>query len=297
MGADSKIEWTHHTFNPWWGCTRVSPGCVHCYAETFAKRTGLAWGPQAERRFFGDKHWNEPLKWNRMAEAAGERRRVFCASMADVFEDRPELHVQRERLFDLIAATPWLDWLLLTKRPENAARLAPASWATGWPRNVWAMTTAEDQQRADERIPTLLEIPAAVHGVSYEPAIGPVDFTRIRSAEFGIAFDALHGFAERTIRIDWIIVGGESGPGARPFDIDWARDTVEQCKAADVACFVKQLGAHPEEEVILYGIGPYGPAKEDVEVRSLRLKDKKGGDWDEWPADLRVRQFPAVPRA
>ena len=129
MGAESKIEWTDHTFNPWWGCEKVSPGCAHCYADAFAKRLGHGttrpklWGPGSERKVASEAMWREPIKWNRSAEKAGKRARVFCASMADVFEDRPDLLVPRARLFRLVAATPHLDWLLLTKRPENAARL------------------------------------------------------------------------------------------------------------------------------------------------------------------------------
>lgn len=124
MGIETEIAWTDSTFNPWWGCQRVSPGCERCYAETFAKRVGLqVWGPKQERRFFGEKHWREPLRWNEQAAKAGARRRVFCASMADVFEERLDLAAARARLFGLIRLTPSLDWLLLTKRPENAARL------------------------------------------------------------------------------------------------------------------------------------------------------------------------------
>ena len=126
MGKDSRIEWTHHTFNPWWGCVKVSPAYKHCYAEGWAKRVGLdVWGARAPRRFFSDAHWREPLKWNRGAETAGERRRVFCASMADVFEARDDLNPWRERLWQLIEATPFLDWLLLTKRPEHVGNCVP----------------------------------------------------------------------------------------------------------------------------------------------------------------------------
>ena len=251
MGADSKIEWTHHTFNPWWGCQRVSPGCENCYAEAFAKRTGHGvWGPTADRRFFGDKHWAEPLKWNREAAAAGDRRRVFCASMADVFEDRRDLDDQRARLWKLISATPALDWLLLTKRPQNVDRLLPAPR----PGNVWLGVTAEDQKRADERIPELLRATwAAVRFVSYEPAIEVVDFSAFRG-------------------VDWLIIGGESGGGSRPFDPDWALRVIHQCEAIGAAPFVKQLGTR------------------------IRLRDAKGGDWNEWPLDLRVRNYPTVNR-
>ena len=120
MGKNSKIEWTHHTFNPWWGCTRVSAACVHCYAETWSKRLGKKlWGPKAPRRFLSDAYWMEPIKWNREAKQQGHRARVFCASMADVFEARSDLNASRERLWKLIEETPQLDWLLLTKRPET----------------------------------------------------------------------------------------------------------------------------------------------------------------------------------
>ena len=156
---DSKIEWCHHTFNPWWGCVKISPGCAHCYADSFATRTGHdVGGPDAPRRFFGDKHWQEPLKWNEEAKAAGEPQRVFCASMADVFEDRPDLDDARFRLMELIDVTPWLRWLLLTKRPQNITPLMKRITNGNFPEafnfrdhmpNVWIGTTVEDQARAD----------------------------------------------------------------------------------------------------------------------------------------------------
>jgi protein gp37 len=274
MGTKTEISWTHHTFNPWWGCTRVSPGCEHCYAETFAKRTGLGWGVQAPRRFFTDKHWNEPRKWNAAAEKAGERRRVFCASMADVFEDRAELNPWRLRLWDLIAVTPWLDWQLLTKRPENVADMVPWSGFMGrtWPANVWLGTTVEDQKRADERIPALLEIPARVRFLSCEPLLERVDLWEARYRLPGGALGS--AFAWGT-GIDWVIIGGESGGKARPFDIVWAQDLIQQCERGGAAVFCKQLGARP-----------------NVGGTLIKLADLKGGDWDEWSSDLRVRQFP-----
>lgn len=145
MGENSKIEWTHHTFNTWWGCVKVSPACDNCYAESLSKRFGDHWGPKAEYRTFSDKHWNEPLRWNRAAEKAGERHRVFCASMADVFDNRaPE--GARERLWALIRQTPHLDWLLLTKRPQNIAEMLPEDWGDGYP-NVWLGVTVENQRK------------------------------------------------------------------------------------------------------------------------------------------------------
>ncbi len=221
---DSKIEWTHHTFNPWWGCVKVSPGCTHCYAESFSKRTGNAvWGADAPRRFFGDKHWNEPRKWNAAAESEAQRKRVFCASMADVFEDREDLVNQRARLLVLITETPWLDWLLLTKRPQNISRLMPVL-----PVNVWIGTTAEDQQRWNERLPLLLAIPAPVRFVSAEPLLGQ------------IVMNGAHP--------DWLILGGESGGGARPMQPAWAREIRDQCLAKNVPFLFKQWGGVNKKE-------------------------------------------------
>lgn len=143
---------------------KVSPGCTYCYAETFAKRTGHdIWGPAktTTRRTFGAKHWTEPLAWHGAAMRAGVKRRVFCASMADVFEDHPALTAERERLWALVRMTPMLDWQILTKRPENIAAMLPDDWSSGY-ENVWLGTSVEDEQRADERIPVLQGIPARV---------------------------------------------------------------------------------------------------------------------------------------
>lgn len=284
MGSETKIEWCHHTFNPWWGCVRVSPGCEHCYAEAFAKRTGnKVWGVRAERRFFGDKHWAEPLKWDAAATKAGERRRVFCASMADVFEDREDLRPHRARLFTLIEATPSLDWLLLTKRPENADRLwagahtdawnGADSLGLTWRPNVWLGTTVEDWDRR-KRMDHLRAIPARVRFLSAEPLIedlGELDMDGI----------------------DWVIVGGESGPGSRPFDLAWARSIRDQCASAGVAFFCKQLGARPSSP--RDRITHRGNKATMPQGFNRYLNDAKGGDWSEWPEDLRVRQWPEGP--
>lgn len=264
MGESTSIAWCNHTFNPWWGCTRVSPGCEHCYAEAFAKRCGIRWGPRAERKLFGEKHWAEPVKWNRLALRDDVRRRVFCAPMADVFEDRPDLAVERAKLWALIEATPSLDWLLLTKRPENWRRMVPPSWLTEPRPNVWALTTAEDQERADQRIQQLLQIPAVVRGVSYEPALGPVDFSRsLRCGRAALGDDARNAFSPDLydcarcghmigdhagpnaecldcVGLDWLIVGGESGPGRRDLNVEWVESVARQCAAAGVPLFVKQ---------------------------------------------------------
>ena len=197
MARDSAIEWTAHTFNPWWGCTKVSPACDHCYAETWARRTGFdVWGADAPRRHLSDDYWNQPLRWDRDAAQSGRRVRVFCASMADVFEWDRALDALRERLWTLIEGTPNLDWLLLTKRPHLARRLAP--WSTAWPLHVWLGTTVENQHFADRRIRFLIDVPCRYRFLSCEPLLGPVDLSAY-----------LHG-------LHWVIAGGESGGRARP---------------------------------------------------------------------------------
>jgi protein gp37 len=224
VAKNSRIEWTTHTFNPWWGCVKMSPACKHCYAESWAKRVGQdIWGVSADRRFFGDKHWSEPLKWDREAAAEGTRARVFCASMADVFEDRPDLDDARERLWRLIESTPHLDWLLLTKRPDLIQD--KVNWTSGWPENVWMGTTAEDQKWAKKRLPYLVKVPAAVRFISAEPLLGPLSIQPWLK-------DGL----------DWVITGGESGARARPSSPSWFRDLMNQCMEADVAFHFKQWG-------------------------------------------------------
>ncbi len=223
MAQNSKIEWTDHTFNPWWGCTKVSEACKHCYAEAWAKRVGQnVWGPKNNRRFFGEKHWNEPLKWNAKLEGQNKRERVFCASMADVFEDNRQLDKYREKLWQLIEDTPNLDWLLLTKRPDKVLGLEP--WGNRWPSNVWLGTTVENQQRADENLPFLLATHARVKFISAEPLLGPIDL-------------------KQTIEsLDWVISGGESGPNARPASPSWFRDLMLQCMQSEVPFHFKQWG-------------------------------------------------------
>ena len=281
MAENSKIEWCHHTLNPWRGCAKVSAGCANCYAETMSainpKTLGM-WGPNGTRVVAAEAQWKLPLKWDKAAKAAGERHRVFCASLADVFEDwkgdlsnasggrlwvsrcvaigdvpfwfpeRPQgdfsqcrplrMADVRARLFRLIDETPNLDWLLLTKRPENVHRMCFEAWCKKvpghvsqnegdgrvwkFPPNVWLGTSVENKATLT-RIETLREIPAAVRFLSLEPLLedlGPLDLTGI----------------------SWAIIGGESGPGARPMQAEWVRSLRDQCQAAGVAFFFKQWG-------------------------------------------------------
>lgn len=228
MAKNSAIEWTHHTFNPWWGCKKVSPACKNCYAEAWAKRTGQRiWGADSDRRFFGEAHWKEPLRWNNEAATNGARARVFCASMADVFERKAILNSVRRQLWDLIEQTPHLDWLLLTKRPHNITRMTP--WGSHWPQNVWVGTSVENQTLAEIRLPHLLAVPASVRFLSCEPLLGPLDLSPWFSRS---------GFNP----IDWVIVGGESGGKSRPMHPDWAVALLQQCQQANTPFHFKQWG-------------------------------------------------------
>jgi len=222
MGENSDISWCDHTFNTWWGCAKVSPGCQHCYAERLAGRFGVKWGVKTPRKMQTDQYWRNPVSWHYKALQAGYRQRVFVASMADVFELHPDLEKPRRRLWDLIFQCSMLDWLILTKRPENVAKLVPWGDMT-WPRNLWLGVSVENQHYAEARIPILLETPAQVRFVSYEPALGRIEW----EPEWG---DWLH----------WIIVGGESGPKYRPFDMAWARGARDFCLAYGIAFFFKQ---------------------------------------------------------
>tara|TARA_R110002094_G_scaffold160396_1_gene145778 strand:- start:984 stop:1826 length:843 start_codon:yes stop_codon:yes gene_type:complete len=268
MGANSKIEWTTHTFNPWWGCTKVSEACKHCYAEAWAKRVGQnVWGPKPERRLLSDNHWRQPLKWNKDAEGMSDRPRVFCASMADVFEDRAELIPHRARLFDLIEATPNLDWLLLTKRPELV--MSMSRWGNNWPDNVWLGTTIELQKRAEELLPYLEAIPAKVRFISAEPLLGLLKIDKWLGST-----------------IDWVITGGESGPKARPASPIWFHDLHAQCMKNEVAFHFKQWGDWaPGDGINMLTAKKASRAIADDGTEMLRVGKKIAGrtlDGKEW---------------
>jgi protein gp37 len=246
MAENSNIEWTHHTFNPWIGCTKVGPGCDHCYAEVWDSR-GLQqketrWGPHAARTRTSAANWRKPLAWDKAAAAAGERHRVFCASLADVFDNHASILPEwRDDLWAVIKATPNLDWMLLTKRPGNIAKMLPPDWGDGYP-NVWLGCTVVNEKEADRDIVNLLTAPARVRFLSMEPLLGPVDISfwlrpilAKRSGTIGPGRLFLPA-------LDLVIVGGESGHGARPMHPDWLRQIRDQCIAADVAFFFKQWG-------------------------------------------------------
>lgn len=308
MAENSKIEWTHHTFNPWIGCQKVGPGCDHCYAEAMMDtRLGrVQWGPHAARSRTSPSYWRKPMVWDAAAKSAGQRHRVFCASLADVFDNHASILPEwRDDLWALIAATPHLDWMLLTKRPGNIANMLPVpfDFEKQYP-NVWLGCTVVNQAEADRDIPKLLAVPAAVRFLSMEPLLGPVDLRRWTAsanvtckackhffwlhdadpcdhAESGAwtlacpncgdcrckpawtpadarhlqmeppadwldrsvgRFDRVHPTIALSSMIDLVIVGGESGPGARPMHPDWARSLRDQCVAAGVPFFFKQWG-------------------------------------------------------
>lgn len=305
MAENSKIEWCDHTFNPWEGCQKVSPGCDHCYAEARDQRFtgGYHWGPHAPRRRTSEANWRMPLKWNAEAERTGKRARVFCASLADVFDNHSSILPEwRAALWLLISRTPHLDWLLLTKRPQNIGRFMPNYLHTQreWP-NVWLGTTVENQTEADRRIPHLLAAPAKVRFLSCEPLLGPVDLNRWMGVhhhpdnrtddpETLAAINAVIAAAREKFRaengnarIDWVICGGESGHGARPMHPNWARSLRDQCQAAGVAFHFKQWGEwHPDALLCTDTRGACPPPSMKVgKKRSGRLLD--GREWNEVP--------------
>jgi protein gp37 len=387
VGEHSKIEWTTHTFNPWIGCQKVAPGCVHCYAEAMAKRTGQAvWGAEGTRVKTTSKYWFQPELWNRRAGcfrtfdcSRGDhadccpqkyRPRVFVASMADVFEDwdGPVLDHLGERLsferaqsiydvigdaigsrhraypnrngaflphqdfefttlsdlridlFSLIDRCPNLDWLLLTKRPQSIDRLLHATGG-GRRDNLWLGTSISDQQTAEANVMPLLRCAPLANKIflSIEPLLSPVDLSEIKlphgreldCLRGQITDDALLSVSGAPHFVDWVIVGGESGHGARPCNLGNVRSIVRQCEEAETPCFVKQLGGSPYDGDAIAAVPgsrrvftkeelrepiPRAAAaaklQQCLEASVVRLKDRKGGDPDEWPPELRVRQFP-----
>jgi len=249
MSENSKIEWCHHTFNPWIGCTKVGPGCDNCYAEAdFDKRRHVVqWGAGQPRKRTAMSTWAMPLRWNAKAERLGVRYRVFCASLADVFDNEVPAE-WRHDLFDLIERTPHLDWLLVTKRIGNVRQMIPDRWSVCMPPNLWLGITVVNQAEADRDIPKLLGLKVSVRFLSMEPLLGPVDLRFHVFSEPTGNFRTHAGKRQMELRkpvdggLHWVIVGGESGPGARPMHPQWARALRDQCAAAGVPFLFKQHG-------------------------------------------------------
>lgn len=277
MSQFTNIQWATHTYNSWRGCRKVAPECANCYITTTMpfRMSGQVHGGARVRA--GVKAMAEPMKWNRAAEKAGERHRVFCLSLGDWLDDENVPIEWLAELLNMIHVTRNLDWLLLTKRPQNWMRRLEAVEETGlsncevttrWingtpPANVWIGVSAGANQAA------ALAIPAPIHFLSAEPMLGPLN-------------------TEHAAGFDWIIFGGESGPRARKCDVAWIREGVRFCKANGIACFVKQLGAN---------IVAHWETTDIDEIRNFpTIRDKKGGDPAEWPEDLRVREFPNFAR-
>jgi protein gp37 len=298
----TKIQWARWTFNMWRGCVEVSPGCDHCYARELSKRNPAifgTWGVDGERVIAAESYWRMPLKWDRdtakdrrQAHVDGQpfyRPRVFCASLADWLEQRRELVAPRERLASTIEATEELDWLLLTKRPQLFAKLCPERWRRhgqpdGIPDNVWFGFTAEDDERLRLRTHWAVQVHARVIFISAEPLLGPLPWLEQALC------DIMAAGAE-----PWVIVGGESGGGARPFAIEWCREIVQTCRRLGVPVFVKQLGVWPMEGWE-YGVPPLQLKQAGRKVFPfLNLVDAKhGGDISEFPEDVQVREVPIL---
>jgi protein gp37 len=299
MAEVTGIAWCDSTFNPWIGCTKVGPGCDHCYAEALDNRHrwggATHWGPGKPRMRTSAANWRKPISWNRKAEASGKPWLVFCASLADVFDNEVPREWRMD-LFTMIEQTPHLTWLLLTKRIGNAHGMVPFYWlmdGDGFRPNVWIGATIVNQEEADRDVPKLLKVPAAKRFVSYEPALGPVDWTRFPG-------------------IDWIIVGGESTQGAkaREFPVYLARNTLRAARRIGAAPFVKQLGSNviDRNDSGFEGNGDdYWPAGTADKVEHnpsgyleewqgapvrVHLVDRAGANPAEWPEDLRVQEFP-----
>lgn len=310
MAEESGIAWTRSTFNPWIGCTKVGPGCDHCYAENqdSRKRWGgvTHWGPGVERMRTSGGNWGGPIRWNKQAPSSEFAGRagfwpVFCASLADVFDNEvPD--AWRNDLFDLIEQTPHLSWLLVTKRIGNVAKMA-GRWAKTWPFNVRLLITVVNQEEADRDVQKLLALPCK-NGISYEPALGPVDWWAWLCPRAHVDWSRGRKRKEPTVEerkavidllrtsyyemggrlIEWIIVGGESAQGApaRPFDLAWGRSAVRQCRMAGVPVFVKQLGGNPQ----------FSPEEAEYVQCGQTMRDRAATDPAAWPLDLRVREFP-----
>ena len=238
MGEKTAIEWTDHTFNPWIGCEKVSPACKNCYAEALARRYGWAkWGKDEPRSATSDANWRKPLNWDRKAREAGVIERVFCASLADVFEDHPDLAKLRGRLWDLIRQTTNLRWLLLTKRPENVPRMLPEDLHHD--ERIWTGATVESQEEYDKRFKHIVRRPGGTRFLSCEPLLGSLDLGLMGALPQTIAGSSYRMVWEA---IGWVIVGGESGSGARPMRPAWARALRDECAGVDIPFHFKQWG-------------------------------------------------------
>ncbi|CAE6967556.1 phage Gp37/Gp68 family protein [Paraburkholderia domus] len=299
MSENSKIEWTDHTFNTHWGCSKIGPGCDGCYAEELARRFGYGWGDETAKREFSEGHWQDLIRLDRKAASAGVRHRVFTNSMSDLFDKFAPAGV-RERHWRYVALTPNLDHLLSTKRIGNVARMVPSAWLEpgGWPANVWLGATVVNQEEADRDISKLLAIPAAKHFLSMEPLLGPVSLRWLAAWPWNAPSTALNpagvtNHLDGLRRLDWVIAGGESGRRARPMHPDWARALRDECAEAGVPFLFKQWGEWAPGE---NAPGPQSRTEQVAwrtfgdtwEYGSLTPKGSEGMHVDDAPAVWRV---------
>lgn len=314
MAEKTGIAWADHTSNIAIGCTKVGDGCTNCYAEQldrarFSKTLTPAvihWGAGAPRHFRLEAWTKDVQKWNRKAHADNVRRRVFIDSLSDIFDNEWPTEIRYEAFAVMLKCTA-LDFLLVTKRIGNAEDMLPGGWychGAPWDArclgpypNLWIGATVVNQEEADRDVPKLLKVPASVRFLSIEPQLGPIDLRRyltpmvwengrpIAGRDFG------HGR-----RVDWVICGGESGTKARPFNVRWAREIRDQCAAARVPFFMKQLGSRPMRPVQAGEVAgdPVPKHELDIWLKDVYLKDRAGADPSEWPEDLRVQQFPCI---
>lgn len=339
MGVETKIQWADSTWNPWRGCSKVSPGCVNCYADQGSKRNTRVlgqWGTEAQggtrvvASENGPNGWRAPELWNerREQEARNTARPIaphfVFPSWCDPFEDWPgRMHSHtgrplwwcggsltnspvpsdglpddgryasmqdvRDRLWQLIEDTPRLTWLLLTKRPENVRGMVPPAWMRdGFPRNVWLGASAENQYYAARRTLELVAVPAAVRFLSVEPQLEEINLGLIGTLPRTVTGSA---YVLTCQRIQWVICGGESGPNARPFSVEWARKLRDECREAGVKFFMKQLGSNAVGEDA-DAVNSSAPTR--FALGTILTADRKAGDPAEWPEDLHVREMPEV---
>lgn len=269
MGTKTGISWTDKTFNIVWGCQHYSELCDFCYAErwdAYVNSSNPHWGTKAPRMLMSEKYWKNPINWNQDAKSKGTNYKVFCSSMADVFEDHPTVAQERKKLFPLIKSTPALNWQLLTKRWDRIQEFLPEDWNEGYD-NAWLGVSVGLQKRVDQYLPTFIAIPSKVRFISCEPLLGPIDLTEYL----------------KTGKIHQVIVGGESGFGKLPNDPDvkyryritelvWIESIVKQCKENNVPVFIKQLGTHL--------------------AKTMKLQSKTGADINEFPENIRFQEFP-----
>lgn len=264
MGENTKVPWAHHSFNPWWGCTQTKySGCANCYAKKYAEGKGYdIWGKGKERRYFPKSHFQQLLRWQKMAKAAGEHHRIFMGSMCDVF-DAEVSNYWRNLLWQYFDVTPNLIKMLTTKRPENILEMYPKEWLSNPRKDVWFLFSVSDQESANEIMPLAAKIPALIRGISYEPAVGAINFAPLVEVHSG------------GNNFHWFIIGGESA-GGRPFELGWAYDTELFCRHINAAFYMKQLGSDLACKMKVDDIDP------------------KGEMLDHLPENLRIREFPKI---